>query len=164
MSGASATAADLEIAASGAAAAAETAARLEAEAEVERTEAERVAAAELAAATIVAERNELLERIGGMQTWLANQLETLSGGLLNAVTTMMERLQGLESLILALPQVTAEILEEEIMQEEPTEPEPESVTSETVPESGQADGSEPERQESEPAVPAATRARVRPRF
>lgn len=161
---AAATAADLEIAASGAVAAAETAARLEAEAEVKRAEAERVAAAEMAAVAIVTERNELLERIEGMQTWLANQLETLSGGLLNAVTTMMERLQGLELLILALPQTTAEILEEEIMQEEPTEPTPESVTSETVPESGQADGSEPERPESEPEVPAATRARVRPRF
>jgi hypothetical protein len=162
------TAADLEIAAAAAAAAAETAARIEAEQEAERLRlAEEVRLAEDAAA---ASREVLALTLEGVREWLEVQLNGLSGVLAGQFQTMMERLQGLESLILALPQVTAEEIEEMTDEAEAEAAAAEAAVAEEAARAaaelhGQPTPSvpeaPPESSENEPPAPAATKKRVR---
>lgn len=168
----STSAADLEIAAAAAAAAAETAARIEAEQEAERLRlAEETRLAEEAAA---ASREVLALTLEGVREWLEVQLNGLSGGLASQFQAMMERLQGLESLILALPQVTAEEIVEMTAEEEAAAAEEEAAR---LAAEEAAQGAEPHTQptpnepeagsessENEPPAPAATHKRHRPVF
>lgn len=161
--GGHASADQLEIEAAALAAAAETAARLEAEAEVERLEAERVAQVAAEAAAVETERNEILTAILEMREWHGglNQETRLMVEALGQ--SMLERLGALELLILALPQVVVEeIQEEEIQEEETVEEEGEQTPAPEQMPSGNVPENEPE--PSEKPEPAATKKRHRPRF